>query len=122
MHDLPHHSLLFECSAIFRILRHIGLQNSANACLQATQARPDRKYTACKTTQTLVAGTYAKTGERGWGRLQGFVSAFCGVKIHIFFALHLRNYATMRILLTSKRNVPLNGDICQVFNASMSIF
>ncbi len=39
-----------------------------------TNTRPDRKYAAHKVTQTLVAGNYAKTGERGFGLVHAIVS------------------------------------------------
>ena len=43
-------------------------RKGANASIHATRPRPDRQYAANKTNQTFMAGTYAKTGERGWGR------------------------------------------------------
>ncbi len=40
----------------------------ANASVQRPCQRPDRKYKRCESTQTITAGNYAKTAERGQGR------------------------------------------------------
>ena len=62
------------------IVFHTTLSNpfrptkSANASLVRPCQRPDRQNEADETTQTLIAGTYAKTTARGHGQHQAFVS------------------------------------------------
>jgi hypothetical protein len=45
-----------------------ALWGIANASFQRPCQRPNRQYTADETTQTIKAGTYVKTTERGQGR------------------------------------------------------
>jgi len=40
----------------------------ANASIHVPYPRLDRQDQADDTTQTIMAGNYAKIGERGWGR------------------------------------------------------
>ena len=44
------------------------IMEEPNASVQRPCQRPDRKYTRCESTQTITAGTYAETAERGQGR------------------------------------------------------
>ena len=60
----------------------------SNACLQTTLPRPDDGQQTLPNHQAFMREAYAEIAERGWGRLQGFVSAFNILLPLIFFALH----------------------------------
>jgi hypothetical protein len=46
---------------------------SSNAMRHKTNTRPERQDEANITTQTLIAGNYAETGERGFGLVHAIV-------------------------------------------------
>jgi len=93
----------------------------ANASLHRPQARPDRQYAAETTTQTFMAGTYAKTAERGCGHVQAFVSAFSLPTLPLLLSSFspllnqdMIHYATQGMLL-EKRETCYVHHSCNVF-------
>ena len=52
----------------------LDIEEWPNACLQATLPRPDDGQHTVPKYQAVMREAYAEIAERGWGRLQGFVS------------------------------------------------
>lgn len=52
-----------------------------NACLQKPKPRPDDGQQPLTNLQTVMREEYCKTAERGFGRLQGFVSTSYSINI-----------------------------------------
>ncbi len=79
----------------------VGTKEFANACVVRILGRPNRKYTAETTTQTLTAGNYAKIAARPKSPYQRFVSSCC-------------DYNASCYLLSYSFNVVLSGNFHSV--------
>ncbi len=105
--DLQEHFVTFVM--VYRSILHhdAHIIKSANARVVQPRPRPVRQENANTTTETIMAGDYAKTTARGCGQYQRFVSTTCYFTTSYPLACSVSLSVSEQVL--SYRAVPQDG-------------